>query len=157
EAPGFSGPSDLALSMKLTALPDSISQDGGSQSSIQVTAFGPDGKPKSGLPLRMDMMVEGKPQDFGTLSGRTIVTNSSGVASVIYTAPPSPVAGIFGTCQGLAGNCVTIVATPSGTGFETANPQSVTIRLVPIGVIQPSDGPVPSFTFTPSTPAANSP
>jgi len=157
EAPGFSGPSDLALSMKVTALPDSISQDGGSQSSIQVTAFGPDGKPKSGLSLRMDMMVEGKPQDFGTLSGRTIVTNSSGVASVIYTAPPSPVAGIFGTCQGLAGNCVTIVATPSGTGFETANPQSVTIRLVPIGVIQPSDGPVPSFTFTPTAPAANSP
>jgi PKD repeat protein len=157
EAPGFSGPSDLALSIKVTALPDSISQDGGSQSSIQVTAFGPDGKPKSGLSLRMDMMVEGKPQDYGTLSGRTIVTNSSGVASVIYTAPPSPVAGIFGTCQGLAGNCVTIVATPSGTGFETANPQSVTIRLVPIGVIQPADGPVPSFTFTPTTPAANSP
>jgi len=157
EAPGFSGPSELALSIKVTALPDSISQDGGSQSSIQVTAFGPDGKPKSGLPLRMDMMVDGKPQDYGTLSGRTIVTNSSGVASVIYTAPPSPVAGIFGTCQGLAGNCVTIVATPSGTGFETATPQSVTIRLVPIGVIQPSDGPVPNFTFTPNTPAANSP
>ena len=82
EAPGLSGPSGLALTIRVAALPDSISQDGGSQSSIQVTAIGPDGQPKSGLPLRMDMMVEGKPQDFGTLSGRTIVTNSSGVASV---------------------------------------------------------------------------
>ena len=45
EAPGLAGPSDLALSIRVTALPDSISQDGGSQSSIQVTAIGPDGKP----------------------------------------------------------------------------------------------------------------
>jgi PKD repeat protein len=157
EAPGLTGPSDLALSMRLTALPDTINQDGGSQSSIQVTAFGPDGKAKGGLSLRMDMMVEGQPQDYGTLSGRTIVTNSSGVASVIYTAPPSPVGGIFGTCRGLAGNCVTIVATPSGSGFESASPQSVSIRLVPTGVIQPAQGPVPNFTFTPSTPGANSP
>ena len=157
EAPGLAGPSGLALSMRVTALPDAINQDGGSQSSIQVTAFGPDGKPKGAVPLRMDMMVDGQPQDYGTLSGRTIVTNSSGVASVIYTAPPSPAGGIFGTCQGLAGNCVTIVATPSGNGFESANSQSVTIRLVPTGTIQPGQGPVPNFTFTPSLPGANSP
>ena len=37
--PGLSGPSDLALSIRVTASPDSISQDGGSQSSIAVNAF----------------------------------------------------------------------------------------------------------------------
>jgi PKD repeat protein len=155
-APALSGPSDLALSIRVTASPDSISQDGGSQSSIQVTAIGPDGKPKTGVPLRMDMFVGGVGQDYGTLSGRTIVTNSSGVATVVYTAPPSPTAGIFGTCKGLPGNCVDIVATASGSGFETAAPESVTIRLVPPGVIQPPAGaPTAAFTFSPQPAAAN--
>jgi PKD repeat protein len=158
EAPGLTGPSGLALTIQVTASPDSISQDGGSQSSIQVTAIGPDGRPKAALPLRMDMFVGGVGQDYGTLSGRTIVTNSSGVASVVYTAPPSPTAGIFGTCKGLPGNCVEIVATATGSGFETAAPEGVTIRLVPPGVIQPPAGaPTAAFSFSPIPAAANVP
>jgi len=156
--PGLSGPSDLGLSIRVTALPDSISQDGGSQSSIQVMALGPDGKPKAGLPLRMDMFVGGVGQDYGTLSARTIVTNSNGVALVMYTAPPSPTAGIFGTCKGLPGNCVQIAATATGSGFDTAAPEFVTIRLVPPGVIlPPASTPTAQFTFTPTTPTANAP
>ena len=58
EAPGLTGPSGLALTIRVTALPDSISQDGGSQSSIQVTAIGPDGQPKNAVPVRVDMFVE---------------------------------------------------------------------------------------------------
>jgi PKD repeat protein len=151
EAPGLSGPSGLALSVRVAALPDSISQDGGSQSSIQVTAIGPDGQPKNGVPVRVDMFVNGVGQDYGTLSARSLVTNSSGVANVVYTAPPPPTAGIFGTCKGLPGNCVEIVATPSGLGFETANPESVMIRLVPPGVIlPPASTPTASFTITPT-------
>src|SRR5258706_11408902 len=151
EAPGLSGPSGLALTIRVAASPDSISQDGGSQSSIQVTASGPGGKGKAALPLRMDMFVGGVGQDYGTLSARTIVTDSSGVAKVVYTAPPSPTAGIFGTCKSLPGNCVDIVATASGLGFETATPESVTIRLVPPGVILPPAGaPTASFTVTPT-------
>ena len=158
EAPGLTGPSGLALTIRVAASPDSISQDGGSQSSIQVTAIGPDGKGKAGLPLRMDMFVGGVGQDYGTLSARTIVTDSSGVAKVVYTAPPSPTAGIFGTCKGLPGNCVDIVATASGSGFESATPESVTIRLVPPGVIQPPAGaPTAAFTFSPQPAAANVP
>jgi PKD repeat protein len=150
EAPGFSGPSGLALTIRVSALPDSISQDGGSQSSIQITAIGPDGQPKNAVPVRVDMFVNGVGQDYGTLSARSLVTNSSGVANVIYTAPPAPTAGIFGTCKGLPGNCVEIVATPSGLGFETASPERVTIRLVPTGVILPPAGaPTAAFTFSP--------
>ena len=156
EAPALAGPSDLALSIRVTALPDSISQDGGSQSSIQVTAIGPDGRPKSGLPIRLDMFVNGVGQDYGTLSTRTMVTNASGVATVVYTAPPSPVGGLFGSCQGLPGNCVQIVATASGSGFETSSPETVTIRLVPPGVIlPPASTPTALFTFSPPTAAAN--
>src|SRR5436190_3252658 len=151
EAPGLSGPSGLALTIRVAALPDSISQDGGSQSSIQVTAIGPDGQPKNAVPVRVDMFVNGVGQDYGTLSARSLVTNSSGVANVVYTAPPPPTAGIFGTCKGLPGNCVEIIATPSGLGFETASPESVMIRLVPTGVIlPPASTPTASFTITPT-------
>ena len=62
--PPLSGPSGLALSLNLAALPDTINQDGGSQSSIKVTAVGADGRGVSGLPLRMEMRVNGAAQDF---------------------------------------------------------------------------------------------
>ena len=71
-----------------------------------------------GVPLRLDMVVGGVAQDYGTLSARSIVTDSDGVATAVYTAPPSPASGVFGTCAGLPGNCVTIVATPTGTEFR---------------------------------------
>ena len=59
EPPPLTGPSGLALTLSVNAIPDSISQDGGSQSSVKVTAIGPDGKPVSALPLRLDMAVGG--------------------------------------------------------------------------------------------------
>lgn len=149
--PPLSGPSGLALTLKLNAIPDSISQDGGSQSSVRVTAVGPDGKGISTLPLRVDMAVNGVAQDYGTLSARTIVTNGDGVASVVYTAPPSPPDGRFGTCNSLPGNCVSIVATATATNFVTANPEQVQIRLVPVGVILPPAGaPTAAFTISPT-------
>jgi PKD repeat protein len=158
EAPPLSGPSGLALTIRVAALPDSISQDGGSQSSIQVTAIGADGQPKNAVPVRVDMFVNGVGQDYGTLSARSLVTNSSGVANVVYTAPPPPTAGIFGTCKGLPGNCVEIVATASGLGFETANPERVLIRLVPPGVILPPAAvPTAAFTFSPQPPTTDQP
>lgn len=151
EPPPLNGPSGLALVLSLNAIPDSISQDGGSQSSIRVTAIGPDGKPVSAVPIRVDMMVNGVAQDFGTLSARSIVTNGEGVASVVYTAPPSPSNGIFGTCNSLPGTCVSIVATATATNFDTANPQQVQIRLVPPGVILPPAAvPTAAFTFSPT-------
>ena len=153
EAPPLTGPSGLALTLNVNAIPDSISQDGGSQSSIKITAIGPNGKGLASLPLRLDMVVSGVPQDYGTLSARSVVTNSDGVATAVYTAPPSPVNGVFGTCNALPGNCVTIVATPTSTNFTTANPEQVLIRLVPTGVIlPPASQPTAAFTFSP-TPA----
>ena len=113
------------------AAPDSISQDGGSRSSLKITAIGPNGKGLSGLALRLDIYVDGVPQDYGTLSARSVVTDSGGTATAVYTAPPSPVDGLFGTCSGLPGNCVSIVATASASNFATSNPEQVIIRLVP--------------------------
>jgi PKD repeat protein len=151
EEPPLSGPSSLALLLTVNAVPDSIRQDGGDQSSIRITAIGPDGKPVASLPIRVDMIVDGVPQDFGTLSARSVVTNGDGVATVVYTAPPGPVNGIFGNCSGLPGNCVSIVATATATNFATARPQTVQIRLVPTGVIQPpATTPTAAFTFSPT-------
>jgi PKD repeat protein len=156
--PPLAGPSALALTLRLTATPDVINQDGGSQSAVKVLAIGPDGRGVSALPLRLDMNVGGQPGDFGTLSARSIVTNSDGVASVVYTAPPAPPNGVFGTCLSLPGTCVTIVATPTSTNFGTVAPESVNIRLAPPGVIlPPTQPPIANFTFTPAAPAANSP
>src|SRR5439155_13567277 len=87
DAPPLTGPSELALTLRVTATPDSIAQDGGSQSSVKVTAIGPDGKPVSGLPIRLDMVVGGVPQDFGALSARTLVTGNDGTATTVFTAP----------------------------------------------------------------------
>ena len=154
EPPPLSGPSDLALSLSVTASPETINQDGASQSRITISAIGPEGKVKASLPIRVDMALSGVAQDFGTLSARSVVTNTDGKAFVVFTAPPSPVGGITGTCQGVPGTCVDIVATASESGsgtFATAAPASGTIRLVPPGVILPPAGtPTASFTFTPT-------
>src|SRR5581483_11991845 len=133
EAPPLSGPSELALSLSMTSVPDTISQDGGSQASVKVTAKGPDGKAVSALPFRVEMRAPDAsgnmvPQDFGTLSARTVVTGTDGVASVVYTAPAAP-----------------------SNNFSTAQSTTTTIRLVPPGVIRPPAGtPTAAFTFTPT-------
>jgi PKD repeat protein len=156
--PPLTGPSGLALSLTVNAIPDSISQDGGSQSSVKITAIGPDGRGLAALPLRLDMFVNGVAQDYGTLSARSVVTNGDGVATAVYTAPPSPVNGVFGTCSGLPGNCVSIVATATATNFATANPEQVQIRLVPTGVIlPPASLPTAAFTMSPTQALANVP
>jgi PKD repeat protein len=142
--PPLAGPSEFALSLRVTATPDSISQDGASQSSIVVNAFDPNGRGVSGLALRMDMAVNGLLQDYGTLSARTIVTGTDGRATTVYTAPipPPPAAGGSSTI-------VTIVATPTGNNFQTSNPQIAAIRLVPPGVILPgANTPTAKFTFS---------
>ena len=151
EAPPLTGPSGAATTVSLTASPDSISQDGGSQSRITITVFGPDGKPMARPPsLRLDMFVNGVQQDYGTLSARTVVPNGNGDAVAVYTAPPPPPGNQFGTCNGLAGTCIDIVATPIGTNFNAVSPQSVLLRLVPPGVILPPAGtPTAAFTFSP--------
>src|SRR4051812_18954707 len=92
DTPALAGPSGLAQQVTIHATPDRINQDGSSQSSIEVSVFGPSGQPQSGVPVRVDMLVGGTIVDFGTLSARTIVTGSDGKARTVYTAPSaSPV------------------------------------------------------------------
>ncbi len=148
ETPSLTGPSEFATSIRVTATPDTINQDGASQSAILVTAFDASGKPAQGIVLRMDMMVAGAIQDFGTLSARSLVTGADGKASAMYTAPPAPPAG-----SGGSGTHVSILAIPNGSDAQVSqkNGALADIRLVPPGVILPPAGtPTAEFSVSPT-------
>jgi PKD repeat protein len=159
EAPPLAGPSAVAQLITVTATPDSIMQNGGDQSNIRVTVTGPNGQPVSGVSIQLQTVQGGVPADFGRLSAKSIVTGSNGVATAIFTAPAAPPAGTnIGTCASnglttpLPGSCVSIVATAIGTDFTGANTESVTIRLVPPGVIlPPSKTPKALFIVVPNS------
>jgi PKD repeat protein len=147
-APPLTGPSGLALSISVTAIPDSILQDGASQTAIQIEAIGPDGRPVRGLTLRVEVEYLGVIEDFGTLSAKTVVTGEDGRARVTYTAPPRP------SQQVDEANIVTIHVTPIGSDYRGSSSRTVDLRLVTPGVLLPPNAaPVAQFTSTP-TPAA---
>jgi PKD repeat protein len=147
DAPELSGPSELGTSVTLYASPDTLRQDGASQSQITIQAQDSKGQPAKNLPIRLDIAVGGTLADFGQLSGKNLVTGGDGRASVTYTAPLAPADPVDSQ------TVIQIVATPGGTDYGNATSRSVSIRLVPPGVILPPNGtPVPSFTFAPSAP-----
>jgi PKD repeat protein len=153
EVPSLTGPSEFALSVAITATPDTLNRDGQSQSSVVLTTRGPDGAPVGGVPLRLDMVVGGVMQDFGTLSARNLVTGGDGRATAVYTAPPAPPPGVSVPITTL-----TVLATTSGSNAQAAVSHSADIRLVPVGVIlPPSQSAGPRFTFSPTDPEAHSP
>jgi PKD repeat protein len=147
DAPPLAGPSEFALSINMQAVPDSIYQDGASQSAINIVARGPDSQPVRALPLRVETYVDGVLADFGTLSARTVVTGDDGVARLTYTAPPRPIESTG------PGRMLTITATPIGGDYRGESARQVDIRLVPPGIILPPPGapPAASFNFSPTT------
>jgi PKD repeat protein len=143
--PPPTGPSELALSLSVLASPDTLSQDGASQSQIIFNARDANGRPVSGLVIRTDIVVGGIIQDFGSLSAKTVVTGGDGRATAIYTAP-SAVSG------GEASSTVVIRGTPVSTDASATVPRTVTIRLLAPGVITPPGPTPPDFTMSPSDP-----
>ncbi len=146
-APPLAGPSELALSLSVTAVPDQIAQDGQSQSLVTVAARGAGGQPVHGLALRLTMSVNGVSQDYGTLASKSLSTGANGQAATIYRAPPPPSAAATGD------QIVRIDVVPVGTDSVAATPRSVAIRLARPGVILPPNPPlVPTFFVSPSQP-----
>ena len=163
ETPALSGPSEFALSLSVSAAPDTISQDGRSSSAVAVLARDASGKSIANAPFRFDILVNGQAADYGTLSSRNVVTGSDGRATAVYTAPPAPATGSSaGSCSGntletpLAGRCVEVMATSVGSDYYASQGRSVLIHLIPVGVILPAGStPLASFAMTPATPTAN--
>lgn len=147
EAPAFNGPSEFGTSITITITPDTITQDGASQSIVAVTARGPNGETISNVPLRAEIRVDGVPTDFGSLSARSLVTGADGRATLVYTAPAGP--------SGLTVDAFTIVdigVTPIGSNFGNAATRFASLRLVPRGTIVVPSNLQPAFTFTPTAP-----
>src|SRR3954468_8220456 len=94
-APPLTGPSELSLSLAVTATPDLIAANGASQSAISIVARDPNGQTRSDVQLRIDTVdSSGVIIDIGTLSRRTITTGSNGQAVVTFTAPMETVPGV---------------------------------------------------------------
>lgn len=149
EIPGLAGPSELGLSLAIAATPDILSKDGTSQSNVIITARNSNSQPVTGLVLRVETVINGTLADYGRLSTKNVTTGSDGRATVVYTAPLGPATGNSQEDESV----ITIIATPVGTDFNNAVSRSVTIRLMPTGVILPPAGqPVARFSFAPSAP-----
>jgi len=146
-APPLAGPSEMSLSLVVTASPDVLSLDGSSQTLIRVEARDHNGQPAPNRPLRIEILADGQLVDFGTISARTLVTNSNGLASFTYTAP-SFVAGTIPDLQ----LSVTPTDVTAGSDASAHLRRLITIRLVPPGVI--GGAPTARFTVLPTTAAA---
>lgn len=145
EAPPVSGPSELATALTLQALPDTLPQDGSSQSQIVVEARDANNAPIRSLSVRIEITVNGVVQDFGQLSARNVATGSDGRTTVVYTAPKAADTIDHSTI-------VSLRVTPVGSDAATQVPRWVNIRLVPPGVITPPGGTAPDFSISPDSP-----
>ena len=135
--PELSGPSELGLALSVVAQPEILPRDGSSVSSIVITAFDANGKPKPEQRLILSA-------DAGTLNPTEVRTGSDGKASATYTAP--------GLNERVS--TATIFAIPVGVpGGDAANVNERTVR---IAVLGPSI-PFASFFFTPASPAVLDP
>jgi PKD repeat protein len=125
--PALNGPSGLGISIDVAASPDILSWDGASQARVVITARDSNGQANSGLNLLVDVPI-------GTLSQRSVTTDNTGQAVVIYTAPVPPA-----TPQGaqMVNIQVTPLPNPSSGGGNSANstPRVASITLVPPGVV----------------------
>jgi len=143
--PPLTGPSEMSLSLAITATPDVLALDGASQSQIVVEARDANGQLLANSSLRAEIWVDGVNVDYGSLSARTIVTGSNGRATLTYTAP-----------SGSAGSPsnVSVRLIPSTTDAANAFPRVVNIRLIPPGVVT-GGSPTAEFTFLPAAPLAS--
>jgi PKD repeat protein len=152
EAPAMTGPSELGTSLSVSVSPDVLIQDGASQSVVTVQARDASGQPFRNLSLRAEITSGGVTADFGSLSARSLVTDSNGRATLVYTAPPAPAFSID------TNTIVGITVSPIGSDFGNTTSKTADIRLVPPGVIQPpTTGLKPDFTFTPAAPIDHQP
>ena len=146
EAPPLTGPSEFGQSVVVSVNPDSLPQDGASQSFVTVTVRDPNGQPMRNVTLRAETSVQGVLTDFGTLSARSITTGSDGRATLIYTAPIAPPVTVDSFI------IVDVNVTPQGSNFNNATTRSAAIRLTPPGGVVPPTNLRAVFTATPTGP-----
>jgi hypothetical protein len=85
--PGLIGPSELALSLHMTAMPDLLIADNRSIAVITVLVRDQNGQPAPGVPLVFAILEQGSVVSLGQLSRSTATTDGNGFAQTVYTAP----------------------------------------------------------------------
>ena len=113
----FVGPSELALSLQLTAVPDVLPLDGAARSVVSVRARDERARPVAQLPLTVQIVASSELQDFGTLSARSVTTGPNGRARFSYTAP---LVSANPAGQADPGTAVAIRVTPSTENHANA-------------------------------------
>jgi hypothetical protein len=129
EVPELDGPSELALSLRLTISPDVIVADGFSTAVVTATLRNEQGRAIAGRDIFFFIADEsGRPADVGNFrgsngpgTGATVRTNSQGIAQVIYEAPVRT--------DATANQSVNIAARPIGDDFNGAAYRTVRIEL----------------------------
>jgi PKD repeat protein len=148
--PAFTGPSEFALSLAVSASPDVLPENGASQSTIGIVARDSNGQPAPNVSLRVETVNDqGQITQVGSLSTSSVTTDSQGRASVMFTAPFADVVGVENTTP------VKIRVTPTGTDRTGLTGHFVTIRLVPPSVVSVPGSPVARFSANPASPSIN--
>jgi PKD repeat protein len=130
EAPSISGPSGFAMSMTPSASPETLPRDGQSTSTVRVVVRNDQDRPVVGQRMLLSATT-------GTLSASDVTTDSSGTATVRFTAP----------AMNTSVSSATIAVTPVGNlGTVTSGTQTVIIALEGPNV------PVASFAWNPPGP-----
>lgn len=131
EIPELSGPSEMGLSVRLTAQPDILTADGVSTSLVQATVRDQNARPVSGRDIFFSVADEsGRAADIGTLrasgsvgvgTGVVVRTNAQGIAQVVYETPART--------DATANQTVLVLARPVGDDAGAATYRSVRIEL----------------------------
>lgn len=142
QAPALTGPSGFAQAVSLTATPDELPRDGGSQAAVTAFVHNEDGRPVSGQRLALTLLA---PTPTGTrLSVSEVTTGSDGRASFNVLAPPRTVTG----------DAIVVGVQPiTSDSAEVPLRRTIEIRLTPSN----PNAPAASFDFTPTTPTATEP
>lgn len=133
--PRFTGPSEFALSVTLTASPNQLPRDGESQSVVTITARDAEGRALAGQRVALSLPVD---VPSGTiLSSSEVTTGADGQATVAVVAPTPD----------SSGNSIVITASPVGANLDNVVTRQISIRVTPSN----ASAPVPSFTVNPPT------
>jgi hypothetical protein len=122
------GPSELGLSLFITATPEVITADGMSTAQVVVLARGAQSEPRAGVTLRADITFNNAVVDYGRLSAKSATTGADGRATFTYTAPPTPPNGNVDRLDQ-----VDILIVPLSGDYTNAFERKVKIRLLPQG------------------------
>lgn len=132
-----SGPAEAALSLRMSATPDNLFQDGSQSARVTVTAFD-----AAGHPIAANVALAVTPFNFGTLSASTVTTRADAAnpVSVVYIPPASS-----------TGNArtVTIQGSVIGSNSATSSTQQVQVFVNPTPAIS-SAAPTASFAVSPA-------